>query len=193
MHEQHSEGMFATTITQGGAEAGSVVRSALIGALFDAWDDLDLVLAGLTSAEMIEPWGGGSAFAWTYGHVANSTDSWTNVRFQDRAPHPIIGAHHLRFGGDGRATDWAAIRQGVAEVRAAARDYLHRLADSDLDLVIPYDGSVVALRPQGLSLRHAVTIDLVHHHYHIGEIATKRAQLGHALPHLSGPKQRLGT
>ena len=182
-----------TTTMQKNAEAESVVRSTLVGALFDAWDDLDLVLMGLTAAELIEPWGGGSAFAWTYGHVANSTDSWTNVRFQRRAPHPIIGDYHLRFGGDGRATDWAAIRRGVAEVRATARDYLRQLADSDLDLVIPYDGSFVALRPQGLSLRHAVTIDLVHHHYHIGEIATKRAQLGHTVPHLSGPKQRLDT
>jgi hypothetical protein len=178
-------------IGQKNAGTKSVVRSALVGALFDAWDDLDLVLAGLTPVEMIEPWGGGSAFAWTYGHVANSIDSWTNVRFLRRAPHPVIGDHNLRFGGDGRATDWSAIRQGVAEVRESARSYLHRLADSDLDLVIPYDGSVVALRPQGLSLRHAVTIDLIHHHYHIGEIATKRAQLGHVVPHLSGPKQRL--
>jgi len=57
--------------------------------------------------------------------------------------------------------------------------------------VIPYDGSLVALRASGLLLRHAVTVSLIHHHYHIGEIATKWAQLGHIVPHLSGPKQRL--
>lgn len=180
-----------TTTTQESAETESVVRSALVGALFDAWDDLDLTLTGLTPAEMTEPWGGGSAFAWTYGHVANPIDAWANVRFQGWAPHPVIGDRDLRFGGSGRATDWAAIRQGVADVRATARDYLHRLADPDLDLVIPYDGSLVALRASGLLLRHAVTVNLVHHHYHIGEIATKRAQLGHAVPHLAGPRQRL--
>ncbi len=179
-------GIVLTTTMQENVNADLIVQSSLVGALFDAWDDLDLVLAGLTSAEMIEPWGGGSALAWTYGHVANSTDSWTNVGFQRRTPHPVIGDHNLRFGGDGRATDWSAIQQGVTEVRESARDYLYKLTDSDLDLVIPYDGSLVALHSQGLSLRHAVTVDLVHHHYHVGEIATKRAQLGHIVPHLSG-------
>lgn len=183
--------MAVTTTTQGSAEVESVARGALVGALFDAWDELDLVLDGVTPAEMTEPWGGGSAFAWTYGHVANSIDAWLNVRFQGRTPHSVIGALDLRFGGSGRATDWPTIRRGVAEVRATARDYLHRLADADLDLVIPYDGSIVALRAPGLSLRHAVTVNLVHHHYHLGEIATKRAQLGHAVPHLPGPRQRL--
>ena len=163
----------------------------LVGALFDAWDDLDLTLAGATPDDMLEPWGGGSAFAWTYGHVANSIDAWLNVRFQGLAPHPVIGDHDLRFGGSGRATDWPAIRQGVAEAREVTRSYLQGLAEPDLDLVIPYDGSFVALRAQGLSLRHAILVNLVHHHYHIGEVATKRAQLGHAVAHLPGPRQRL--
>lgn len=170
-----------------------MARSALIGALFDAWDGIDLVLTGVTPTEMLEPWGGGSAFAWTYGHVANSIDAWLNVRFQGSAPHPIIGDPDLRFGGSGRAADWPAIWQGVAEVREATRSYLWGLADPDLDLVIPYDGSIVALHATGLALRHAVIVNLVHHHYHLyhlGEIATKRAQLGHAVPHLPGPQQR---
>ena len=167
------------------------VRSALVGALFDAWDESDLVLDGVTGEEVIEPWGGGSAFAWTYGHVANSIDAWLNVRFQGLAPHPVIGDRDFRFGGSGRATDWEAIRQGVAEVREAARSFLIDKAEADLSLVIPYDGSLVALRSQGLSLNHAVVVNLIHHHYHIGEIATKRAQLGHTVPHLPGPRQRL--
>jgi len=109
-----------TTTSQESAGTESVAQSTLVGALFDAWYELDVVLAGLTPVEMIEPWGGGSAFAWTYGHIANSIDAWVNVRFQGRAPHPVIGDRDLRFGGSGRATDWSAIRRGVAEVRATA-------------------------------------------------------------------------
>ncbi len=145
-------------------DGGVPIRSALVGALLDAWEDLDQTLAGVAPGDMIEPWGGGSAFAWTYGHVANSVDAWLNVRFQGLVPHPVIGDRDLRFGGSGRATDWPAIRRGVAEVREVARPYLAGLSESDLDLVIPYDGSVVALRAQGLSLRHAILVDLVHHH-----------------------------
>ncbi len=172
-------------------DVGQTVRNPLVGSFFDAWDALDLVLKGMTPAEMIEPWGGGSAFAWTHGHVANSIDAWLNVRFQGLAPHPVIGDQNLRFGGSGRADDWPAIARGVAEVRAATRRYLHAVEEADLDLVIPYDGSLVALRSTGLALRHAITINLVHHHYHLGEIATKRAQLGHAVPNIAGARQRL--
>lgn len=166
-------------------------KSALVGALFDAWAELELVLSDLSAAEMIEPWFGGSAFAWTYGYVANNVDAWLNVRFQGRSPHPLIGEQHFQFGGDGRAADWSAIKVGVAEVYSATRRYLAPLHEAELDVVIPYDGSIVALHDSGLSLRHAVTINLIHCHYHIGEIATKRGQLGHHVPHLSGPRQRL--
>ncbi len=172
-------------------EEGRTALNPLVGAFFDAWDDLDLVLGGVTHAEMVQPWGGGSAFAWTYGHVANSIDAWLDVRFQRLAPHPVIGDRDLRFGGSGRAGDWAVIARGAREVRAATRRYLRGVGEPDLDHVLPSDGSLVALRATGLSLRHAITVNLVHHHYHIGESATKRTPLGHIVPHLSGPRQRL--
>ena len=167
------------------------VGSALVGALFDAWDELDLVVSGLSDKAMVEPWFGGSAFGWTRGHVANSVDAWLNVRFQHLPPHPIIGDAHFRFGGDGRISDWPMVRQGVAATYEQTRRFLAPLADPDLDLVIPYDGHIAELRTTGLSLRHAATMNLIHCHYHIGEIATKRAQLGHEVPHLLGPRQRL--
>jgi hypothetical protein len=166
------------------------VGSALVGALFDAWDELDLVVSEPADKEMVEPWFAGSAFGWTFGHVANSADAWLNVRFQRLLPHPLIGDQHFRFGGDGRIVDWPVVAAGVAAVFAQARQFLAPLVATELDRLIPYDGSIVELRPAGLSLRHAVTVNLVHCHYHIGEIATKRALLGHDVPHLPGPRQR---
>ena len=167
------------------------VNSALVGALFDAWAELDLVISTLSAIDMVEPWFDGSAFAWTYAHVANNVDAWLNGRFQRCAPHPLIGEQHFRLGGDGRATDWPAIAAGVAEVYSATRRYLTPLREADLDVVIPYDGHIIELHATGLSLRHAVTMNLIHCHYHIGEIATKRGLLGHQVPHLPGPQQRL--
>ncbi len=163
-----------------------MVRSMTVGQLFDAWDVLDAVIAGLSPSELCEPWDGGSAFAWTYGHVANSIDAWINVRFAGHAPHPVIGVADLRFGGSGRANDWPAIEAGVREVRARARDYLQELVEADLDLVISYDGSYVPVRKYGLSLRFAILIDSTHHHYHIGEIATKRERIGKGIDDFFG-------
>lgn len=163
-----------------------VAKSMPVGQLFDAWADLDRAIAGLTPAELLDQWEGGSAFAWTYGHTANSIDAWINVRFAGHPPHPTIGATDLRIGGSGRADDWPAIERGVHEVRARARAYLQDLAEPDLDLVIPYDGSYAPARRHGLSLRLAVLVGTAHHFYHIGEIATSRARHGQPIGDFPG-------
>lgn len=164
-----------------GAVEGQVgACSMLVGALFDAWDDLDQTLLGVTPEDMLVRWDGGSAFAWTYGHVTNMVEAWLNVRFQGLAPHPVIADPNLRIGGSGAVDNWSAIQRGVREVRETARRYLEGLDELSLDVVIPYDGSVVALRERGLSLRYALIRNITHHYYHIGEIATKRERLGHA-------------
>lgn len=154
-------------------------RSKLVGLLFEAWNDLDRALAGLDPAEAVRTPDGGSSFAWTAAHVANQLDAWTNVRFQKRAPHPLIGQERFRVGGTGVAEDWEAVQAAVSEVREAARRYLEPLAESDLDLVIPYDGSFAHLRETGLPLRYALLRTCAHHYFHIGEVASKRVALGH--------------
>ncbi len=152
--------------------------SKLVGLLFEAWKDMDRVLADLDPEEAVRPLDGGSSFAWTAAHVANQVDAWINVRFQRRAPHELIGQARFRVGGTGAADDWQAIEAGVREVRDAARSYLEGLGQSDLDLVIPYDGSLEPLRESGLGLRYALLRICAHHYYHIGEIAAKRSGLG---------------
>ena len=162
-------------------------NTKLVGLLFEAWKDMDRVLAGLDSEEVARPLDGGSSFAWTAGHVANQVDAWINARFQGRAAHELIGQARFRVGGTGAADDWQAIRAGVQEVRDAARAYLERLNEADLDLALPYDGSLSHLREGGLSLRYALLRICAHHYYHIGEIATKRGALGQQVGDYPGP------
>ena len=104
-----------------------------------------------------------------------------NVRFRKTAPHPYIGRDEFRFGGTGAEDDWDAVRQGVHEVHEAALGYLSGLDDDDLDVVIPYDGSLRHLRATGISLRYALFRAITHHYFHIGEIASKRDRLGHSV------------
>ena len=155
-----------------------MAKSKLVGFLLAAWSDMDRVLADLDPAEAVRSLDGGSSFAWTVAHVANQVDAWINVRFQRRAPHELIGQGRFRAGGTGVADDWEAIQTGVQEVRRAAGAYLASLNESDLDLVIPYDGSFAHLRETGLGLRYALLRTCAHHYYHIGEIATVRSRLG---------------
>jgi hypothetical protein len=154
-------------------------RSSLVAFLFEAWNDLDRVFAGLSADEAVQSADGSSSFAWTAAHVANAVDAWLNVRFQGTPPCELIVEQRFRVGGTGVADDWPAVIRAVAQVRDAARAYLDPLSDGDLDLVIPYDGTVEFLHESGLKLRYAVLKAISHHYFHTGEIAAKRVALGH--------------
>ena len=70
--------------------------SKLVGLLFEAWKDMDRVLAELNPEEAVRPLDGGSSIAWTAAHVANQVDAWINVRFQRRPPHQTTGGRLKR-------------------------------------------------------------------------------------------------
>lgn len=164
-----------------------MARSKTIGLVFEAWSDLDRVVANVGDDDMLTQMDGGSAFAWTIGHVTNMVDAWINVRFQNRAPHPLIAHSRFRMGETGAAEDWPAIKAGVREVREIAREYLQGLAEQDLDAAVPYDGSLAILRGEQLTLRYALLRVAAHHYYHIGEIAVKLERLGHDVGGYPGP------
>ena len=154
------------------------MRSKLVGFLLQSWADLDLSVAGLSPEEMESRIDGGSSFGWTVGHVTNMVDSFFNGRFQKLPPHPVIGQQHFRNGGDGSSEPWPVIEAAVREVRETARAYLESKGDADLDLVVPYDGSLAILRQHGLSVRYAILRASAHHYLHLGEIAAKRDRWG---------------
>ena len=156
-------------------------RSKLVGLLFDAWTDMDRVVEGITDDVALEALDGGSSFAWTVAHLANHVDTWVNVRFQKAEPHTYISKREFRFGGTGAADDWGAVRQGERAVHEAALGYLSGFDDDDLEIVIPYDGSLRHLRDTGITLRYALFRAIAHHYFHIGEIASKRDRLGHSV------------
>jgi hypothetical protein len=160
---------------------------ALVTLLFEAWSDLDRVLNELEPADALAQPEGGSSFAWTYAHLANQMDRWFNVRFQSHEPHPLIGLDRFSIGGTGEADDWDQIRAGVKEVRAATRVYLQSLSDAQLETRMPYDGSILEIRPLGISVHYALAKASTHHYFHIGEIATKRAAHDQAVGDYPGP------
>ncbi len=85
----------------------------------------------------------------------------------------------FRAGGSGDAENWPSILTAVKEVRGAARQFLDTAQETDLDRVIPYDGSIKFLHETGLPLRYALMRIVAHHYIHLGEISTIRSLLGH--------------
>jgi hypothetical protein len=156
----------------------------LILLMYESWADLDRAVDGLTSEEATMRHAGGSAIAWTLGHVTNMVDSWINMRFQSLPPHPIISHPMFRTGGTGEAKDWLTTLVAVKEVREAARRFLDSAQEPDLDRVIPYDGSITFLRTTGLPLHYALMRIAARHYIHVGEIVTVRSRLGHVVEDL---------
>ena len=156
-----------------------MVSSKLVGLMVESWKDMDRVLAGLNEVEATRQIYGSSSFAWTLAHVTNQLDSGVNVQFQKMIRHELIGQKRFRFGGTGEAGEWDAIKSGVEEVRTSARKYLENLCDQEIDVTIPYEGSIRLLRERGLNLRSILYRACTHHYFHIGEIASKRNQMGH--------------
>ena len=101
-------------------------QSKLVALVFETWLDADRVMEGLTPEQAGKNFHDGSSFAWTAGHIANTLDFWVNVRFAAQKPHPLISQSRFRFGGDGEADDWEAIRIGALEVRSATRAFIKR-------------------------------------------------------------------
>ena len=153
----------------------------VVALVLEAWRDLDRVLEGLDAATATEQVGGQSAFGWTLAHVTNQVDSWINVNFQGRPPHPLISAPEFRAGSAGAALDWDAIRAAVDEVRRTARPYLEGLTEHDLERIVPYTGALLPLREHGLRLRYALVRIAAHHYFHIGVAACQRDRLGHSV------------
>jgi hypothetical protein len=155
-----------------------MAKSKLVALLYQAFDELDRVVTGLTQ-EQAAATSDGSSFAWTYAHATNQVDAWVNVRFAGRQAHPLLGQTRFRVGGAGAAPeDWGTIQAAVDEVRVAARRFLDSKTDEELEGNIPYEGSFEALRATGINLRYAIMRAIAHHYFHIGEIATKRALMG---------------
>lgn len=165
-----------------------MAQSALVGLVFEAWNDLDRGLAGVDAPAAIRQVDGGSSFAWTLAHLSNQVDTWLNVRFFGQAPHAVLGQERWGGGGTGAAEDWEAIQQAAAEVRATARRGLTPLRDGDLDRAVPYVGTMTALEGRTVTLRYGLARVATHHYFHLGEIAAVRSRrLGESIGDYPGP------
>lgn len=152
---------------------------AILGPLYDAWEDFDRVLAGLVREDAMRS-DYGSAIAWTAGHCANQVDSLINVRLAALAPHPLVSQQRFRVGGAGTALEWEELLAATQQVRTAARRYLAKLTAAELERRIPYEGSMTFVRERGLSPSYAVARVVAHHYFHAGEIAVVRSMMGQA-------------
>jgi hypothetical protein len=156
------------------------VADRLVALTYQAWDEFDHAIAGLTNAEATTRAHGGSAIAWTVAHAANTVDALVNRYFAGSRPNRLITQRRFATGGSGEADDWPAINAAAAAVQEVARRYLG--TEPDLELRLPYDGSVSHLRQSGITLRYALMAVAAHYFLHSGEVRALRSLTGHPVP-----------
>lgn len=150
-----------------------------VGLLYESLGDLDRSLAGLSNSAVAEQRSGASSFAWTAAHVTQMFESWILHRFMGRPRHELLADPNFSAGGTGAVDDWPSIRTAIEDVHGIARPFLDALTTDDLARTVPYDGSILYLRPPGLNLEYALLRTAAHYFVHASEIATVRSQLGH--------------
>jgi hypothetical protein len=57
------------------------MANKLILLMYESWANLDRTVDGLPTEEATTRHDGGSAIAWSLGHVTHMVDSWINTRF----------------------------------------------------------------------------------------------------------------
>jgi hypothetical protein len=159
-----------------------MLRPRATGLLLESLKDVQLALEGLTDDLATERHDGASSIAWTAAHVTQGLDSLVLYRFAGRERDAMLSDAALGAGGSGTVTDWPALRAKIAETQAAAEEFLRTLTDADLTRTVPYDGSILSLRPTGINLEYALLRVAAHHFTHAGEIAAIRSALGLPLP-----------
>jgi hypothetical protein len=154
--------------------------NGVAGLVLEAWNDFDRVVGGLDERDAgVQP-EGQSSIAWALGHVTEHVDRLINATLQGRDRHPLLGSERFRMGSAGEAEDWRAIQAATREVRDAARPYLERVTDADLDRRHEFPGRISSqLGP--LTLRYALLRIGGHHYFHIGVIACQRDRMGHSV------------
>jgi uncharacterized damage-inducible protein DinB len=154
--------------------------------VFEAWADLDRATADLPPNDAERRIGDASPISWTVAHCTHMVDSWLNVNFQGKEPHPLLYSDNFRKGSTGDPVDWDDVQAAVREVRAAATPYLEAMTHERLYEKHAYTGSIEALRETGISPRFAMMRIAAHHYFHMGEIVAARATLGHDLGDFPG-------
>jgi hypothetical protein len=149
-----------------------------VGLLLESMNDLRLAIDGLPDDVATARHDGASSIAWTAAHVTQGLDSLVLYRFTGRQRDPMLNDAALGAGGTGTVDDWPVLRGKIAEIQSVASDYLDGITEADLGRTVPYDGSILSLRPTGINLEYSLLRVAAHHFTHAGEIAALRSAMG---------------
>lgn len=146
--------------------------------LFDALDDLERLVAGLTEKEAHTQPSGLSSISWTVAHLAQHLDSWVVITISKQPGSSYFKTPDFSRGGTGKPAVWGDVRQAFSETLRTVRSFLVTTSEEELMQKSVYSGSIDSLKGKTVTPSYRLARIAAHIYYHIGEINTLRASFG---------------
>lgn len=161
-------------------------RSALAALLLDALDDLERSLEGLDAPEAENRLPGFSSISWTTAHVARTIDFWVISGIPGWVRNSYLASNEFGFGGTGEGVAWDAVCRALSEVLGKTRSFLETVGEDNLARESIYQGNIYGLKGKIIKQGYWLARAVAHIYYHIGEITTVRAAMGHKVAGFPG-------
>lgn len=161
-------------------------RPALVAFVLDALNDLERALENLDSTEAEKRLTGFSSISWATAHVARTIDFWILSAMPNWARNSYLANTEFGFGGSGEGTAWDTVFQALSEVLQKTRDFLESVDEDSLTQASIYQGNIPGLKGKNVKQEYWLARAVAHIYYHIGEITTVRASMGHEVTGFPG-------
>jgi len=161
-------------------------RPVLAALLIDALDDFKRSLDGLDCNEAERRLPGFSSISWTVAHVARTLDFWIISGMPGWTQNNYLASSEFGFGGMGEGVEWDVVCRVLSEVLDKTRTFLQTVSEADLAKESLYQGNIQGLRGKTIREDYWLARAIAHTYYHIGEITTVRAAMGHKVAGFPG-------
>ncbi len=161
-------------------------KNPMVASLFmDSLDDLERSLDGLSSEGAEKQLPNATSISQTVAHIAHWVDSWVNASMGslDRN-HYLACVWHPNW--QKMAPRWQDVRAASSDVFDRARGVLSNMDEQELAQGSLYEGSQAGIRGKHITGNYRLGRLVAHTYYHIADITTIRARLGHKVEDFPG-------
>ncbi len=161
-------------------------KSPILASLFiDSLDDLERSLHELGSEDAERQLPDATSVSQIVAHIAHWIDSWVNASMGSlRRNHYLACVWHPNW--ESMAPRWQDVRSASSNVFARARDVVSNLSEQELARSALYEGSQAEIQGTQLTGDYRLGRIIAHTYYHIADITTVRARLGHEVQDFPG-------
>ena len=161
-------------------------KKPMLASLFiDSLDDLERSLDELGSEDAEKQLPDATSISQIVAHIAHWIDSWVNASMGSLQRNRYLACvWHPNW--EKMAPRWQDVRSASSNVFAEARDVVSNLSEQELTQSALYEGSQAEIQGKHITGDYRLGRIIAHTYYHIADITTVRARLGHDVQDFPG-------